>query len=351
MFVPVEPSFSSLLRALRTRAGLTQEEVAQRAGLSPRAIGDLERGLVRRPQRKTVELLIRALDLPAAAANTLSEAARRPLQPAESGAAAEPGAAASAQEPGPAAADSDAAPTVPRQLPIAVQHFTGRREQLSTLKQWIVGQPGHGGSDPAVRVLALDGMAGIGKTALAIELGHAVAERYPDGQLFLDLHGHTPDRAPLAPRVALLRLLRAFDVREDRLADDPDELAQSWRSEAAGRRLLIVLDNAADAEQVRPLIPGQGGSLVLITSRVQLTDLDSTGSLSLGVLPAAEAGELSCARRGRAARGQPRPARMTRPTRCGRRWPRWCGAAATCRSRSGSRGRGCGTARTGGSPT
>lgn len=281
VFVPVDPSFSSLLRTLRRRAGLTQEEVAQRAGLSPRAIGDLERGLVRRPQRKTVELLIRALELPAAAANSLSEAARRPAQPVESVADADPG-----------ATDSGAAPTVPRQLPIAVQHFTGRREQLRTLDQWIAGQSAHGGSDPAVRVLAVDGMAGIGKTALVIELGHAVAERYPDGQLFLDLHGHTPDRAPLAPRVALLRLLRAFDVREDRLADDPDELAQLWRSEAAGRRLLIVLDNAVDAEHVRPLIPGQGGSLVLITSRVQLADLDSTGSLSLGVLPAAEAGEL-----------------------------------------------------------
>jgi tetratricopeptide (TPR) repeat protein/transcriptional regulator with XRE-family HTH domain len=267
-------SFSSLLRALRTESGLTQEEVADRAGLSARAIGDLERGAVRRPQRKTVELLIRALELPAPVANNLSEVARRSARP----------------DPGPVDAPEPEAPAVPRQLPIAVQHFTGRQSQLAALEQWSGPPPGTGAA--AVRVLAIDGMAGVGKTALATELGHRLTARYPDGQLFLDLHGHTPGRAPVSLQAALVRLLRAIGVSEERLVGDPDGLAELWRSEAAGRRLLIVLDDASDAEHVRSLIPGQGGSLVLVTSRLELGDLDTTGNLSLGVLPDAEASEL-----------------------------------------------------------
>lgn len=272
MSVSGEPSFGSLLRGLRAAAGLTQEEIAQRSGLSVRAVGGLERGTVRRPQRKTVGLLATALDLSAADARALSEAARRV-----------PSAAAAASA---AAAETESEPRIPRQLPAAPQHFTGREDQISTVTRWI-GFASSSAGPPAV--LAIDGMAGVGKTSLAVHLGHALAERYPDGQLFLDLHGHTPGRGPLAADAALTRLLRGLGVGEEQLGDDPEERAELWRSRASGRRLLIVLDNAAGTEQVRPLIPGHGDSLVLVTSRLRLLDLDTAAGMSLDVLPQAQA--------------------------------------------------------------
>lgn len=138
-------------------------------------------------------------------------------------------------------------------------------------------------------ICAVDGMAGVGKTTLAVHAGHRLAERFPDGQVFLDLHGHTPGHRPLDPSAALDALLRAAGVADDRVPAGLHARAALWRTASAGRRVLIVLDNAVDAAQVRPLLPGTPGCRVLITSRRRLSDLDATHTVSLDVLPSDDA--------------------------------------------------------------
>jgi tetratricopeptide (TPR) repeat protein/transcriptional regulator with XRE-family HTH domain len=170
---------------------------------------------------------------------------------------------------------------VPRQLPGPPQSFTGRATELANLEKI------HDAS--TVVVTAIDGMAGVGKTALAVQAAHRMVERYPDGQLFIDLHGYTDDVAPVQPGEALERLLRSLGVPGERIPADLDERAALYRSRLADQRMLIVLDNAATETQVTPLLPGAPGCLVLITSRRRLAGLDSTHTLSLDTLPAADA--------------------------------------------------------------
>ncbi|MEV0146054.1 MULTISPECIES: BTAD domain-containing putative transcriptional regulator [unclassified Nonomuraea] len=165
-------------------------------------------------------------------------------------------------------------------LPYDIADFAGRSVQVEEL------------CEPASRVVtiaAIDGMAGIGKTALAVHVAHRLAERYPDGQLFIDLHAHTAGQRPLEPAEALEVLLRQLGVPTERIPASMVERAALWRAELAGRRVLLVLDNAADAAQVRPLLPGASSSLVLITSRQRLTDLDGSRALSMDVLPLPDA--------------------------------------------------------------
>ncbi|WP_370350233.1 BTAD domain-containing putative transcriptional regulator [Catenulispora sp. EB89] len=145
---------------------------------------------------------------------------------------------------------------------------------------------------PPLRVFAIDGMAGVGKTSLAVRLAHRLADDYPDGQLYLDLHAHTVGQEPLTAATALDRLLRAVGVPGDRIPVETEERAAMWRAELADRRMLLVLDNAAGAAQVRPLLPGSAGSLVLVTARRRLPGLQDCEFLSLDVLPAAEAATL-----------------------------------------------------------
>ncbi|WP_410643768.1 BTAD domain-containing putative transcriptional regulator [Amycolatopsis sp. lyj-346] len=140
-------------------------------------------------------------------------------------------------------------------------------------------------------VFGICGMAGVGKTALAVHLGHRFAGRFPDGQLFADLHAHGPDGA-LPPEAALDSLLRQLGVDGARIPDRLDQRAALWRSLLAGRTALVVLDDAADAAQVRPLLPGGPGSLVLITSRARLSSIDAVTTVSLDVLAPAEAAQL-----------------------------------------------------------
>jgi hypothetical protein len=137
-------------------------------------------------------------------------------------------------------------------------------------------------------VCVVHGMDGIGKTALALHAAHALADAFPDGQLFIDLCGHTPGRQPLDAGTALDRLLRAVGVPGEQVPADEDERAALWRARLAGRRVLVVLDNAAGAAQVRPLLPGSAGCLALVTSRYRVTGLDGTHVISLDPLPAAE---------------------------------------------------------------
>ncbi|QXJ25131.1 tetratricopeptide repeat protein [Actinomadura graeca] len=173
----------------------------------------------------------------------------------------------------------------PRQLPADTAHFTGRDDELSRLLHLAAD-----GRRPAgvAAISAIDGMAGIGKTALAVHAAHLLADRFDDGCLFLDLHGHTDSVDPVSPEDALERLLRALGVPGERIPHDVHERAALYRSRLAGTRTLIVLDNASGAEQVRPLLPGEAECLVLVTSRRRLISLDEALPISLDVLAPAD---------------------------------------------------------------
>jgi DNA-binding SARP family transcriptional activator len=168
-----------------------------------------------------------------------------------------------------------------RDLPGDAADFTGRNPELRRL---LAAAPGQDEAAQTVVISAIDGMAGIGKTALAVHAAHLLADRFPDGQLFIDLHGHTPGRGPVDPAVALDSLLRAIGVPGEDIPDAADDRARYWRGELAGRRVLVLLDNAATAAQVRPLIPGTAGCLAIVTSRRRMTALDGARSVSLDTL-------------------------------------------------------------------
>jgi len=192
-------------------------------------------------------------------------------------------------EPAPAPAPAPAPPPTPipaiasrSDLPGDIADLTGRREAVAWLLAALPEDP-----DQAVAptVMAIDGMAGVGKTALVVHLAHRLAARCPDGQLFIDLRGHTPGRQPVEPAAALSSLLTKLGVADDQIPDTLEERAALWRAKLAGRRMLVLLDNAAGTAQVRSLLPGAAGCLVLITSRRRLLALTATRSLSLDVLP------------------------------------------------------------------
>ncbi|MFI6739206.1 tetratricopeptide repeat protein [Nonomuraea sp. NPDC050451] len=172
-------------------------------------------------------------------------------------------------------------------LPYDVPDFTGRESELDRLaRSWTSNNGG------VVTISAIDGMAGIGKTALAVHAGHLLADRFPDGQLFVDLLAHTAGQAPLDAGAALEVLLGQLGVPAEQIPVSLADRAALWRSELSGRQVLAVLDNALGADHVRPLLPGTSSTLILITSRRRLTDLDGAHALSMDVLPAADAVEL-----------------------------------------------------------
>ncbi len=177
----------------------------------------------------------------------------------------------------------------PRQLPAAVCGFAGRAVELSALSRLLDQAPGTGGT---VVISAIGGTAGVGKTALAVTWAHQVADRFPDGQLYVNLRGFDPVGAPMTPAEAIRGFLDAFEVPAERIPVSLDAQAALYRSLLAGRRVLVVLDNARDVGQVRPLLPGSPGCLVVITSRNQLTSLiaaESAHSMTLDLLTTAEA--------------------------------------------------------------
>jgi tetratricopeptide (TPR) repeat protein len=184
----------------------------------------------------------------------------------------------------PTTATRSGSPLVPRQLPAPPQLFTGRVRELARLDQV------H--DVPTVVITAIDGMAGIGKTALAVHAAHRIADRYPNGQLFIDLHGYTLGVDPVEPGEALEYLLRGLGVPGPQIPAGLDQRAALYRTRLADQRMLIVLDNAATEAQVVPLLPGSAGCLVLVTSRRRLGGLDHTHTLSLDTLPVADAVEL-----------------------------------------------------------
>jgi DNA-binding SARP family transcriptional activator/tetratricopeptide (TPR) repeat protein len=177
------------------------------------------------------------------------------------------------------------------QLPSAPAGFTGRDDALRRLDKLVHEAK----ADHLPMVAAVVGMAGVGKTSLALRWAHQMREEFPDGQLYLNLRGHSPGTRPVPARAALGQLLRSLGLPSTKVPADEDEAAAEFRSRAAGRRLLIVLDNARTSEQVRPLLPGSPSCCTLITSRDQLSGLvarNGARRVRLDVLPAEDAERL-----------------------------------------------------------
>ncbi|HYB86198.1 MAG TPA: tetratricopeptide repeat protein [Streptosporangiaceae bacterium] len=277
-------SFAGLLRQFRAEARLTQEELAQAAGLSPRSVSDLERGINRTARKDTAALLADALSL-TGQVRVLFVAAARGRAPAEEVLAARPD----------GAADRSAA-AVTRSLPRDIGSFTGRESELGQLLGTLAGVTA--GGPPGICVI--DGMAGIGKTTLAVHAAHRLAGRFPDGQIFLPLHAHTAGQRPVSPDDTLASLLLTTGVAVQHIPPGLEARAARWRDHIAGRKILLLLDDAAGHEQVRPLLPGTSGSLVLVTSRRRLTALEDAAVISLGTLSPAEAVALLARLAGRA---------------------------------------------------
>src|SRR5215831_16704533 len=177
---------------------------------------------------------------------------------------------------------------VPRELPAGVRHFTGRGGELKELTALL----DHTDEEtPTVVISAIGGTAGVGKTALAVQWAHQVTGRFPDGQLYVNLRGYDPGQ-PVTAADALAGFLRALGVRGPDIPAEEDERAARYRSLLAGRRMLVVLDNAGQVEQVRPLLPGSPGCVVVVTSRDALAGLvarDGAQRLDLELLPPQDA--------------------------------------------------------------
>jgi tetratricopeptide (TPR) repeat protein/transcriptional regulator with XRE-family HTH domain len=267
--------FAGLLRQLRAKAGLTQEELAEAASLSPRSVSDLERAIHRTAHNDTARLLAGALGL-AEPERALFVAAARGDGPAAAELAAQ-------QRAAPAAAAAT------RTLPRDIAAFTGREHELAQLLEEIDGLAVGGA---VVGIHAIDGMAGIGKTTFAVHAAHRLAGSFPDGQYFLPLHGHTPGQRPVDPADALASLLLTAGLAPQQIPPSTEARAARWRDHVAGKKMLLLLDDAVGHDQVRPLLPGTAGSLVLITSRRRLAALEDAAVISLDTLPPGEAAAL-----------------------------------------------------------
>ncbi|MEU6862303.1 BTAD domain-containing putative transcriptional regulator [Streptomyces sp. NPDC046876] len=167
----------------------------------------------------------------------------------------------------------------PCTLPPDLPDFTGREREVRRL----LARPEL--PDAAAHVFGIDGMGGSGKTALALHAAHRLAADYPDGQLYADLRGFSPGESPRRPGTVIGSLLRTLGTPGERVPEDLDGRTALWRATLAGRRVLLLLDNAADAAQVRPLLPASSGCLVLVTSRSRLTGLDGADWISIGTMP------------------------------------------------------------------
>jgi len=332
--VRVRTELGRLLATFRMGRGWSQEELAAQSGMSVRAIGDLERGHVRRPRPASIALLAGALGLTDAERSAVAEAVRV-AQPAafvvqpgplvvDTGGAS--GEAAVRAGPGDAivGADGGAPPApvappglgglpgrggpqtavpgvpappgllasalaTPAQLPAAVAALTGRGRQVQELDEVLLGRNSR--RAPRAAAAVITGSAGVGKTALAVRWAHRVRDRFPDGQLFADLHGYACAE-PVPPVEVLAAFLHALGVPGERVPAGVEEAAGLFRTLLASRQVLVVLDNARSPGQVRPLLPGSPGCRVVITSRDSLAGLvarEGAHHVGLDVLTPGEA--------------------------------------------------------------
>jgi tetratricopeptide (TPR) repeat protein/transcriptional regulator with XRE-family HTH domain len=252
--------FGRVLAGYRRRANLTQEGLAERTGLSVRSLRDLENGRVARPRPSTLELLAGALGLSDGERKRFLETAHPPDRG-------------------------------PRQLPLGVPGFCGRDAELAALDDLLAG--------PAM--VTITGLAGVGKTALAVHWAHRVADRFPDGQLYADLRGFGPAPAIGDPADVLRDFLETLGVTPARVPAGVDARSALLRDLLSDRRMLVVLDNARDDDHVRPLLPGAGAGVVVVTSRDRLAGLFAAAGarpMRLDVLTDGEARTLLAARVG-----------------------------------------------------
>ncbi|WP_020391529.1 XRE family transcriptional regulator [Kribbella catacumbae] len=253
----MEPgAVADLLRRFRARSALTQEALAERAGLSVEAIRMLETGRRRRPRQPTITRLAAALSLSPAEVEAFQQAA------------------------------TGSARATTTDLPFDLEDFTGRSAQVEQLTKVLDEAVGR-----AVTLSAIGGMGGVGKTVLAVHAARLMADRFPDGRLYLNLRGNG-GQAPLTPLEALTVLLQALDVPAGDIPGDLDRASARYRTALAGKRVLVLLDDAADSAQVIPLIPGTAGCSALITSRNRLTNLSGARHLLLEVLSEQESLQL-----------------------------------------------------------
>lgn len=234
-----------LVRRFRRRAQLTQEALAERSGVSIRTIRSIETARQRNPQLASVRQLADALDVSASEREEIV--------------------AAVMDAPGPTVSDTR---SVPRQLPSAPQGFTGRTAELRDLTAFLDLRAGSGAA-----VCAISGAGGMGKTWLALHWAHQHLDRFPDGQLFVNLRGFDPSADPMPPETALRGFLSTLGVAAAAMPTDLDALTGLYRSLLADKRILIVADNAADTAQIVPLLPGSPSCTMLVTSRSWLPGL------------------------------------------------------------------------------
>ncbi len=270
MDAPHDVKFGDLLRQLRVVAQLTQEELAVRSDIATRTISDLERGVANFPHADTVLRLAQGLELGDQDRAQLEAAARGRVRLAA---------------PRPTAITATGTTAAIQTLPHDIAAFTGREAEFAQLLTKV-------DINTVVSIHAIGGMAGVGKTAFAVHAAHKLAPGFPDGQIFVPLHGHTPGREPVNPAHALASLLLTAGVETSAISGDQEALSRFWRDKLAGRRLLVVLDDAVDSEHVRPFLPGSAGCLVLITSRRHLTALEDAQSISLDTMQPDDAAQL-----------------------------------------------------------
>jgi tetratricopeptide (TPR) repeat protein len=261
------------LRLLKDRAGLSLSRLAARCWCSKSALERYLNGKVF-PPRDTVTALSNACggDIPALMALwerawTARGGMRRGTSPTTTEVAT---------------LQCPVAPLTPAQLPPDIRGFTGRSAELARL-EFLLTELDTGTGADSIPFIAITGSAGVGKTALAIHFGRRVAERFPDGQLYIDLRGHAAV-PPVAAAEALGRMLRSLGVPPERIPPDEQERAALYRSVLAGKRVLVMLDDAHSAAQVTPLLPVGPRSLVVVTSRGTLATLDGATHVHLDVL-------------------------------------------------------------------
>ncbi|MEU7510893.1 tetratricopeptide repeat protein [Streptomyces sp. NPDC042898] len=258
-----QEELAARLRLLHELSGLGVRALARDTGLSSSSLSRYLNGLTVPPWPAVVALC------------RLVKRDPRPLRPVWERAAN--------PLPAPPKSSRQIRPLPRNDLPRDVPDFTGREERLAAVFAAVESH----------RAVSVDGMAGVGKSCLAVHAAHRLAADFPDAQLYVDLHGFTEGRPPLDPDSALRMLLAALDVPSEKVPrEGVEELSACWRSELARRRVVVVLDNAADADQVRPLLPGAGPSVALITSRNRLLGLDEVPPVSLDVLSPEESAEL-----------------------------------------------------------
>ena len=267
--------FAVLLRRHRLHRQLTQEELAERAGISARSVGEMERGRGRSPRPRTVDQLAAALELTGAAREEFTGAGRALFW---------------VNRPGRSRTGSPLrlampAAGVPRQLPADLPDFVARHDETATICRVL---------DPdsrTARLVAISGPAGVGKSALAVHASHRLARRFPDGQLYATLRG--PAGQPVDAAEVLAQLLRALGADSSALPAGADARAGVLRSWLAGRKVLLVLDDADGHRQVEPFMPTDS-TAVLVTSRLPLTGLSGVTAVDLRPLPTAAAVDLLC---------------------------------------------------------